>query len=50
MQTTMTYRRSVRSVLEGLVLASGAMATAFGILAAAHIAFGAVQLAIGITA
>jgi hypothetical protein len=50
MQTTTTYRRSVRSALEGLVLASGAVATAFGILAAAHIAFGAVQLAIGIAA
>jgi hypothetical protein len=50
MQTTTTYRRSVRSVLDGLVLASGAVATAFGILAAAHIAFSAVQLAIGITA
>ena len=50
MATRTTNRRSVRSVLEGLVLACGAVATAFGILAAAHIAFGAVQLAIGLAA
>jgi len=37
-------RRSVRPVLEALVLTSGAVATAFGIAAAAHMAYGAVQL------
>jgi hypothetical protein len=50
MATTTTNRRSVRSVLEWLVLASGAVATAFGIVAAAHIAFGAVRFAIGLAA
>jgi hypothetical protein len=40
--------RAVGSVSQALVLASGAVATAFGILAAAHITFGAVQLALGI--
>ena len=36
--------RSVRSLLDALVLTSGAVATAFGIAAAAHMTFGAVQL------
>jgi hypothetical protein len=43
---TPQLRRSVRSVLEVLVLASGAVATAFGILAAAHMMFGAVRFAL----
>ena len=42
--------RAVRSVLEALVLTSGAVATAFGIAAAAHMMFGAVQLAMSFVA
>jgi hypothetical protein len=49
METTQ-LRRSVRSALEALVLASGAVATAVGILAAAHMMFGAVQLAMSFVA
>ena len=44
MATKASSRRSIRSIPEALVLASGAMATAFGIAAAAHITFAAVQL------
>ena len=36
----------MRSVLEALVLTSGAVATAFGIAAAAHMTFGAVRFAL----
>ena len=43
MATKEFNRRSVRSVLEALVLASGAVATAFGIAAAAHMLFSAVR-------
>ena len=50
MDTRETSRRSIVSVAEALVLASGAVATAFGILAAAHLAFGAVQFAISFVA
>lgn len=42
--------RAVRSVLEVLVLTSGAVATAFGIAAVAHMMFGAVQLAMSFVA
>jgi len=44
MATKESSRRSIRSIPEALVLASGAVATAFGIAAAAHITFAAVQL------
>jgi NhaP-type Na+/H+ or K+/H+ antiporter len=47
---TKEFRRSVRSVLEALVLTSGAVATAFGIAAAAHMMFGAVQLVVSFVA
>ena len=50
METTESRERSVRSVLEALVLTSGAVATAFGIAAAAHMAFGAVQLVMSFVA
>jgi hypothetical protein len=46
MTTRQTNQRSVRSVLEALVLASGAVATAFGIAAAAHMMFSAVRFAL----
>ena len=46
METVKTSQRSIRSVSEALVIASGAVATAFGIAAAAHMMYGAVQLAI----
>jgi hypothetical protein len=46
MATKENRQRSVRSALEALVLTSGAVATAFGILATAHMMFGAVQFAI----
>ena len=36
METVSTNRRSIRSVSEALVIASGAVATAFGIAAATH--------------
>jgi hypothetical protein len=49
MATTTFRERGVRA-LEVLVLGSGAVATAFGIAAAAHIAFGAVQFALGLAA
>lgn len=39
MSTNELNRRSVRSVTDALVLASGAVATAFGIAAVAHILF-----------
>jgi hypothetical protein len=50
METKAFNRRSVRSVLEALVLTSGAVATAFGIAAAAHMMFGAVQLVVSFVA
>jgi hypothetical protein len=50
MQTATTYRRSIGSVSEALVIASGAVATAFGLAAAAHMMYGAVQLAISFVA
>jgi hypothetical protein len=50
MQTTTTYRRSIGSVSEALVIASGGVATAFGIAAATHMMFGAVQFVISFVA
>jgi hypothetical protein len=50
METVNTNRRSIRSVSEALVIASGAVATAFGIAAAVHIAYGAVQLVMSFVA
>ena len=47
---TKESRRSIRSVAEALVLASGAVATAFGIAAAAHITFAAAQLVLSLVA
>jgi hypothetical protein len=49
METT-TFRERGVQALEVLVLASGAVATTFGIAAAVHIAFGAVQFALGVAA
>jgi hypothetical protein len=46
MASRQTGQRSVRSVLEALVLTSGAVATAFGIAAAAHMMFSAVRFAL----
>lgn len=50
METKEFNERSVRSVLEALVLTSGAVATAFGIAAAAHMTFGAVRFLISYVA
>ena len=50
METKELKQRSVRSVLEALVLTSGAVATAFGIAAAAHMTYGAVQFVISFVA
>jgi hypothetical protein len=50
METKEFSERSVRSVLEALVLTSGAVATAFGIAAAVHIAYGAVQFVVSFVA
>jgi hypothetical protein len=50
METVSTNRRSIRSVSEALVIASGAVATAFGIAAATHMMFGAVQFVISVVA
>lgn len=50
METKEFKERSVRSVLEALVLTSGAVATAFGIAAAAHMTYGAVQLVMSFVA
>jgi hypothetical protein len=50
MQTRAINGRSIRSVAEALVLASGAVATAFGIAAAAHMLYGAVRLALAFLA
>ena len=50
MQTTTIYRRSIGSVSEALVIASGAVATALGIAAAAHVMYGVVQLALSFVA
>ena len=47
---TKESRRSIRSVAEALVLASGAVATAFGIAAAAQMTFAAVQLVMSFVA
>ena len=50
MATRESSRRSIRSVAEALVLASGGIAAAFGIAAAAHMAFAAVQLVVSFVA
>ena len=50
MQTKEINGRSIRSATEALVLASGAVATAFGIAAAAHMLYGAVRLAMSFVA
>jgi hypothetical protein len=50
METREFKARSIRSVAEALVLASGAVATAFGIAAAAHMIFGAVRAAMSFIA
>ncbi|MGE5794698.1 MAG: hypothetical protein ACM36B_18530 [Bacteroidota bacterium] len=49
METKAFKERGVQA-LEVLVLGSGAVATVFGIAAAAHIALGAVQFALGLGA
>ena len=47
---TQEFKRSIGSVAEALVLASGAVATAFGIAAGAHLTFAAVQLVMSFVA
>ncbi len=47
---TKESKRSIRSVAEALVLTSGAVATAFGIAAAAHMTFAAAQLVMSFVA